>query len=122
VTRTVAMFLVLASAAKAHSAEPPSRVGLPPPRTQGAVSVEAALQQRRSLRAPAAAPLSVEELGQLCRAAQGVTDEHGHRTAPSAHAAYPLQVYVLAGAVTGLPGGHLPLPPRRPRPRALPGG
>jgi SagB-type dehydrogenase family enzyme len=105
VIRLVAMCLALLSATVASSAEPPARVSLPPPHTQGAVSVEAALHQRRSLRAPAPTPLSLEEVGQLCWAAQGITDDQGHRTAPSAHAAYPLQVYVLAGAVNGLPAG-----------------
>jgi SagB-type dehydrogenase family enzyme len=45
------------------------------------------------------------EVGQLCWAAQGVTDAKGHRTAPSAHATYPLRLYVLAGAVGDLAPG-----------------
>lgn len=97
--------LALLAAPAAFPAEPAGRVPLPAPRTQGTVSVEAALHQRRSLRSLAPAPLLLEEVGQLCWAAQGVTDDRGRRTAPSAHAAYPLQVYVLAGAVTSLPPG-----------------
>jgi len=83
----------------------PGVVSLPSPRTEGKVSVEAALRMRRSTRSFAATPLTLEEVGQLCWSAQGVTDEKGHRTAPSAHATYALQLYVVAGAVTGLPSG-----------------
>jgi len=59
-------------------------------------------------------PLSLEEVSQLLWAAQGVTHEHGNRTAPSAGALYPLEIYLLASAVDGLrtgiykylPSGH----------------
>jgi len=82
-------------------------IALPAPKTDGTFSLEKALHERRSLRGPAETPLTLEEIGQLCWAAQGVTDEKGHRTAPSAMAAYPLELYVLAGSVTGLaPGGY----------------
>src|SRR5512140_2964944 len=77
-------------------------VTLPAAKTDGKISLEAALAQRRSIRKFASAPLTVEEVGQLCWAAQGVTDAKGHRTAPSALAIYPLEIYVAAGAVTGL--------------------
>jgi SagB-type dehydrogenase family enzyme len=88
------------SAAAAESA-----AVLPAPRTDGKISVEKALKERRSLRNPAGTPLSVDEVGELCWAAQGVTDDHGHRTASSAFATYPLELYVLAGNVTGLGPG-----------------
>jgi len=42
-----------------------------------------------------AIPLSVEQLSQLCWAIQGITHPAGYRTAPSAGALYPLEVYVL---------------------------
>ncbi|HTN51260.1 MAG TPA: SagB family peptide dehydrogenase [Anaeromyxobacter sp.] len=104
---------LLAASPLARPAEPAGRIPLPAARTQGPVSVEAALHQRRSLRSPADAPLSLAEVGQLCWAAQGVTDDKGHRTAPSARAAYPLQLYLVAGAVRDLPAGlyrYLPAP------------
>lgn len=82
-------------------------IKLPAPRTQGTVSVEAALQARRSLRGPAATPLTLAEVGQLCWAAQGITDPRtGHRTAASAHAVYPLALHVLTGPAADLPAGH----------------
>jgi SagB-type dehydrogenase family enzyme len=80
-------------------------VVLPAPKTDGTFSLEKALHERRSCRAPAETPLTLEQIGQLCWAAQGVTDDKGHRTAPSAMASYPLTLYVLAGAVTDLAPG-----------------
>lgn len=68
---------------------------LPSPRTTSQVSLEAALDQRRSIRSFLPDPLTEEEIGQLLWAAQGVTDPLGHRTAPSAGALYPLELYAL---------------------------
>jgi SagB-type dehydrogenase family enzyme len=39
--------------------------------------------------------LSTHEISQLLWAAQGITDPHGFRTAPSAGALYPLELYVV---------------------------
>jgi SagB-type dehydrogenase family enzyme len=80
-------------------------LSLPEPRTDGGVSVEKALMERRSIRSFTEEPLTLAEITQLCWAAQGVTDDKGHRTSPSAMATYPLEVYLLAGNVTGLPDG-----------------
>ena len=67
---------------------------LPEPVTDGEVSLETALSQRRSVRAFKTRPLTEAELGQLLWAAQGITGGSGGRTAPSAGALYPLEVYV----------------------------
>ncbi len=80
-------------------------VSLPAPKTDGKVSLEKALQTRRSLREFSAKPLTLAEVGQLCWAAQGTTDSNGHRTAPSAKALYPLELYVIAASVEGVPSG-----------------
>lgn len=104
--------------ASAASAAEPAAISLPAPLTSGAVSVEQALATRRSVRGMGDRPLSLAEVGQLCWAAQGVTDEKGHRTAPSAMATYPLDVYVVADAVADLtpglyryqPAGHALVP------------
>ncbi|UCE90623.1 MAG: SagB/ThcOx family dehydrogenase [Pseudomonadota bacterium] len=78
---------------------------LPPPARDGGVTVEQALSARRSVRAWAKAPLTLAQTGQLLWAAQGVTHSDGLRTAPSAGALYPLEIYVVAGAVEGLVSG-----------------
>jgi SagB-type dehydrogenase family enzyme len=80
-------------------------VTMPQPRTDGGMSVEKALLERRSIRSFRNESLTLDEVSQLCWAAQGVTDDKGHRTSPSAMATYPLEVYLLAGNVTGLPAG-----------------
>jgi SagB-type dehydrogenase family enzyme len=76
-------------------------IKLPPPRDGGQFSLEEALAKRRSIRAFSAAPLTLEEIGQLLWAAQGITaNKEGLRTAPSAGALYPLEIYaVMEGGV-----------------------
>jgi len=68
---------------------------LPPPRTDGPVSVEAALARRRSRRDFSGAPLSPGDLGQLLWAAHGVTGPDGRRTAPTAGNTGPHEVYAI---------------------------
>jgi SagB-type dehydrogenase family enzyme len=80
-------------------------VDLPEPRLAGDVSLEEALQMRRSVREYAGAPLTLEEVSQLLWAAQGITSDWGGRTAPSAGALYPLEVYLVAGSVADLEPG-----------------
>lgn len=53
------------------------------------------------------------QLSQLLWAAQGITSRDGKRTAPSAGALYPLEVYVIAGKVTGLEPGVYHYQPTR---------
>ncbi len=73
---------------------PADRVALPPPQQSGGVSVEEALARRRSVREFTSKPLSDREISQLVWAAQGITHGEGLRTAPSAGALYPLELYV----------------------------
>ncbi len=81
-------------------------VSLPQPRPRGPLSVEEALARRRSVRAYLEAPLTLGQLSQLLWAAQGTTERtHGLRTAPSAGALYPLEVYVAAERIDGLRRG-----------------
>lgn len=94
---------------------PEGAITLPAPRTNGNVSVEEALKDRRSIRVYAEVPLTLSDIGQVLWAAQGVTDDRGYRTAPSAGALYPLEIYLVAGDVMDLepgvyhyqPGEHL---------------
>jgi SagB-type dehydrogenase family enzyme len=89
-----------------HSVEiTDKKVVLPTPKTDGATSVEKALRGRRSIRDFKRQPLSIAEISQLLWAAQGITASGGLRTAPSAGALYPLEVYLVAGNVEGLPEG-----------------
>jgi SagB-type dehydrogenase family enzyme len=67
--------------------------------------VEEALAERRSVRTYAGAPLSLEAVAQLLWAAQGITGSGGRRTAPSAGALYPLELYLAVGDVEGLAAG-----------------
>jgi len=50
-------------------------------------------------------PLELEDISQLLWAAQGITDARGLRTAPSAGALYPLEIYLVAGRVSRLSAG-----------------
>jgi SagB-type dehydrogenase family enzyme len=74
---------------------PQARLALPPPRTTGPLSLEETLARRRSVREFSGSPLTWAEISQLLWAAQGVTSPYGLRTAPSAGALYPLEVYVV---------------------------
>ena len=78
---------------------------LPEPAVSGEVSVEEAIHSRRSVREYSSTALTYDEVGQVLWAAQGITDESGHRAAPSAGALYPLEVYLVVGQVQGLPAG-----------------
>jgi SagB-type dehydrogenase family enzyme len=80
-------------------------IALPAPEFDGSTSVEQALLERRSVREYRDEPLSLPEIGQLLWAAQGITSPSGKRTAPSAGALYPLELYLVAGDVEGLQVG-----------------
>jgi len=86
-------------------AEDNTRIILPKPRYDSDVSVEEALLKRRSVRNYADEALTLQEVSQLLWAAQGITDPSGKRTAPSAGALYPLEVYVVVGDVEGIVKG-----------------
>jgi SagB-type dehydrogenase family enzyme len=81
------------------------RIKLPEPRYESETSIEEALARRRSIRAYSGANLTLEEVSQLLWAAQGITAPWGGRTAPSAGALYPLELYVAAGDVEGIDKG-----------------
>ena len=80
-------------------------IRLPEPRFKSPTSIEEALLGRRSIREYEQGVLSLEELAQLLWAAQGVTAPGGYRTAPSAGALYPIELYVAVGNVSGVPAG-----------------
>jgi SagB-type dehydrogenase family enzyme len=109
---TALLILLLASCApptnvdKATAVETSDAdVSLPEPQRESEKSVEEALIERRSVREYEDAALSLSEIGQLLWAAQGITSERGFRTAPSAGALYPLELYLVVGDVEQLPPG-----------------
>ncbi len=90
------------------------KANLPSPGLDGHTSLERALLQRRSVREYKDKPITLADLSQLLWAAQGVTEPtQGFRTAPSAGALYPLEVYAVAGNVTGLGPGVYRYRPHR---------
>lgn len=68
---------------------------LPAPRLDSSISVESALHRRRSIRTFDQQSLTLAEIGQLLWAAQGVTDEEGRRTTPSAGAICALECFAV---------------------------
>ncbi len=80
-------------------------IKLPGPKFESQVSIEETLANRRSVRGYRDELLTLAEISQLLWAAQGITGDYGFRTAPSAGALYPLEVYVVAGNVSDLPAG-----------------
>jgi SagB-type dehydrogenase family enzyme len=86
----------------------PDIATLPDPQSEGPVSLEYALRHRRSIRVFADRALTEDEISQLLWAAQGITDPRGFRTAPSAGAMYPLELYLLTaeGLFHYLPREH----------------
>ncbi|MBC8484531.1 MAG: SagB/ThcOx family dehydrogenase [Ignavibacteria bacterium] len=80
-------------------------IELPEPRYDSETSVEKALLERRSIRDYNEASLSLTEISQLLWAAQGITNTRGFRTAPSAGALYPLELFLVVGNVDNLPAG-----------------
>lgn len=91
----------------------PQKVKLPEPRLTSDISVEEALLIRRSIREFKNEAITIQDVSQILWAAYGITEERsspsflkgGLRTAPSAGALYPLEIYLVAGKVTGLKAG-----------------
>ena len=92
-----AAVVVMFAAAVCSSDEETSRFSaLPAPKKEGKMSLEETLAKRRSMRSFKADKLTAEQVSQLCWATQGISDERrGFRTAPSAGALYPLELYVV---------------------------
>ena len=86
---------------------------LPSPLTDGKVSVERALFNRRSQRQFVDKAISAEQLSQILWAAYGITQpmpdrpalRGGLRAAPSAGALYPFEIYAIIGKVDGVEPG-----------------
>jgi len=85
-------------------------IKLPEPALSGNMSVEEALYKRRSVREYNSGQIDLKTTSQLLWSVYGVTmvnEKNGRlfKTAPSAGATYPLEIYLLAGDVESLRPG-----------------
>jgi SagB-type dehydrogenase family enzyme len=106
--RRIVLSLVAAAALFAGTislAAEPRTVALPKADAIGKVTLEQAIARRRSVREYAPGALTLAEVSQLMWVGQGITSPDGKRATPSARAVYPLQVWLVADDVTGLPAG-----------------
>ena len=88
-------------------------IKLPEPHQDSHISVESALWRRRSVREFRREALPLADVSQLLWATQGITNPEGRRTAPSAGATYPLEVFLVAGKDGGVPAGVYRYRPRQ---------
>jgi SagB-type dehydrogenase family enzyme len=87
------------------STDTPLTYILPEPVLEGDMSVEEALYNRRSRRDFEDRAISIEQLSQILWATYGISDGRGFRTAPSAGAMFPLEIFVVVGNVEGIEAG-----------------
>ena len=83
-------------------------INLPEPNQDSSISLEQAITKRRSRRKFVSKALTLEQIGQLCWAAQGQETHSRYRTTPSAGATYPLELFVVIcdGLLQYLPAKH----------------
>ncbi len=80
-------------------------IELSEPRKSSKVSVEQAINNRRSRRSFSQEPVLLDDISQLCWSAQGITEKtHGFRVAPSAGALYPIEIFLVVGNSDLTPG------------------
>jgi Nitroreductase family. len=85
---------------RAKRSNPQPAIKLPPPLLKGKVSLEEALAKRRSVRRYRTEPLTLFQLSQILWSAQGITEARKFGAAPSAGAAYPLEIFAVVGKQT----------------------
>ncbi len=108
----IPLLSMISGTAPAFTEKSQDVIKLPEPKYNSSISVEKALQERRSVRTYKNVSLMLSEVSQLLWAAQGITNPQGFRTGPSAGALYPLEVYLVAGNVNNLPAGVYKYRPR----------
>ena len=83
-------------------------IRFPPPNLAGGMSLETALHRRRTIRSFRDEALDMGVIGQLLWSLQGLSSSYGLRTAPSAGALFPLEVYLVTCDLIGHyhPGSH----------------
>jgi SagB-type dehydrogenase family enzyme len=72
-------------------------INLPKPNQDGSMSLEKAIAVRRSRRNFLPQSLTLEQISRLTWAAQGQEAGSSYRTAPSAGATYPLELFIVTG-------------------------
>ena len=108
--RILAVFGVIVFFASVLHGEDMAKIRLPEPKVKGNVSVEEAIEMRRSVRGYSSREIPLEDISQLLWACQGITDKaRGLRASPSAGALYPLEIYLVKkdGIFHYIPDGHL---------------
>ncbi len=91
-------------------------IPLPEPSYKGEKSLEEAIEQRRTIRDFKSNSLTIKNLSQILWAADGITDKRRmFRSAPSAGALYPLDIFVAVGknGISGLEAGVYQYIPER---------
>lgn len=97
------------------------RINLPEPAMEGRMTLEEAIKGRRSVRSFSDGDIDAASAGMLLWAAQGITcRSRGFRAAPSAGAAYPLELYLVnaEGVYVYVPSDHA-LEPVKPGDRRI---
>lgn len=94
-----------------HRPEPYKQYGgrsieLPTPLKRGGAPLWDVVKRRRSVRRYKPGPLSLQHVSQMLWVSQGITDrKNGLRASPSAGALYPIETYLVAHDVEGVPAG-----------------
>ena len=91
---------------------PGDEFSLPKPDVSRGMPLNLTLKSRRSHRRYSKKAISLNELSQLLWSGQGVTNFFGFRTAPSAGALHPLEIYVVVSNVDQLSPGIYHYKPR----------
>ncbi|NOR89621.1 MAG: SagB/ThcOx family dehydrogenase [Anaerolineales bacterium] len=83
-------------------------IELPKPNAQGSILLEQAIENRKSVRSFTKQTLSLDLIGQVLWAGQGLRGSTSSRTVPSAGALYPLELYLVTeeGVYHYFPDGH----------------
>ncbi len=84
-------------------------IKLPKPKEKSNVSLEETIKKRRSERRLSGGELTLDQISQVLWSCQGITDEKKNfRSAPSAGATYPLEIYLISadGFFQYVPDAH----------------
>lgn len=102
----IVMFFIIKPEKSNGETKVMEEIKLTQPNLKGKLSLEEVLSKRRSIRDYKNEEISFEDFSQLLWSLQGITDRlNGLRTAPSAGALYPLEIYAVVGNVKGLKAG-----------------